>query len=235
MRAVILSLFAALALSCAALTTPVAEAKPVPRDVVAELTDKTVALVSPTADGGARAYCTGVWVSPNEILTAAHCVDDVLPLLEPVSYVVRSDVYESGSASQRAAIAPRTAFLVDLDPDVDLALLAVLAPPRHLSARLASGPIVQGAPVQAMGHSIGLFWSYSQGHVAAVRKGVIRNDAFVWIQTTTPISPGNSGGGLFNANGDLLGICTATFTYGQNLNIFVHRSHVEAFLRANNV
>jgi hypothetical protein len=38
------------------------------------------------------------------------------------------------------------------------------------------------------------------------------------IQTTAPISPGSSGGGLFNAAGQLVGITTFQHRYGQNLN-----------------
>lgn len=41
------------------------------------------------------------------------------------------------------------------------------------------------------------------------------------VQTTAPISPGSSGGGLFDAQGQLLGITTFYFAGGQNLNFAV--------------
>src|SRR5258708_12833611 len=41
------------------------------------------------------------------------------------------------------------------------------------------------------------------------------------IQTTAPISPGSSGGGLFDAQGHLLGITTFHLKVGQNLNFAI--------------
>jgi S1-C subfamily serine protease len=41
------------------------------------------------------------------------------------------------------------------------------------------------------------------------------------VQTSAPISPGSSGGGLFDAQGELLGITTFYFAGGQNLNFAV--------------
>jgi serine protease Do len=152
-----------------------------------------------------------------------------------VSYVVHDDVFAAGELEERATITPRVATLLGTDKAHDLALLRALAPPRHASALPSAGPIARGVYAQAMGHSIGLYWSYSSGDVAAVRRkdiGVGDGSSFTWIQTTAPISPGNSGGGLFDADGDLMGICSASFTRGQNLNIFVHRMHIVAFLNA---
>ena len=41
------------------------------------------------------------------------------------------------------------------------------------------------------------------------------------VQTSAPISHGSSGGGLFDARGQLLGITTFYFAGGQNLNFAV--------------
>jgi tetratricopeptide (TPR) repeat protein len=49
------------------------------------------------------------------------------------------------------------------------------------------------------------------------------------IQTTAPISPGSSGGGLFNAKGELIGITTQQIKEGQSLNFALSASLLEDF------
>ena len=80
-----------------------------------------------------------------------------------------------------------------------------------------------GSFAQAMGHPMGLWFSYSSGDVAAVRTTTAGLESpITWIQATVPISPGNSGGGLFNAQGDLIGIASRARTgRAQLLNLFV--------------
>ena len=56
----------------------------------------------------------------------------------------------------------------------------------------------------------------TDGIVSAVRQSRAEGYQSTWaIQTNTPISPGNSGGGLFNERGELIGIVNAKSS-GQN-------------------
>ena len=71
-----------------------------------------------------------------------------------------------------------------------------------------------GERVYAIGSPQGLELTISEGIVSALRKV----DEGVVIQTTAPISPGSSGGGLFDLSGHLIGIMTFQHRYGQNLN-----------------
>jgi len=74
-----------------------------------------------------------------------------------------------------------------------------------------------GQKVYAIGAPQGLELSLSDGLVSSLREvpgGTV-------IQTTAPISPGSSGGGLFDAEGRLVGIMTFQHRYGQNLNFAV--------------
>src|SRR5882672_3337771 len=71
-----------------------------------------------------------------------------------------------------------------------------------------------GQKVFAIGAPQGLDLTISEGIVSSLREV---QDGIV-IQTTAPISPGSSGGGLFNAAGQLVGITTFQHRYGQNLN-----------------
>ena len=50
------------------------------------------------------------------------------------------------------------------------------------------------------------------------------------IQFTAPTSPGSSGGALLNMRGELIGICTAGITEGQNLNLAVDYETILSFV-----
>ena len=70
-----------------------------------------------------------------------------------------------------------------------------------------------GVPVYAVGAPQGLELSLSDGIVAQLRGGPPP-----LIQTTAAISPGSSGGGLFDREGRLVGLTTLYIEGGQNLN-----------------
>lgn len=195
-----------------------------------DLASKTVALVTRRADDSARSYCSGVWVGERTILTASHCVRGE----REVEYVVQSDVFGPGELRERPSIVFHLALVSALDEDHDLALLVVSgAQDSHRTALVTSEPILPGMEVQTLGHPLGLWWSYSAGQVAAVRDMEIAGTEGVWVQTTASISPGNSGCGLFDAQGRLVGIAHGAFAKGQNLNFFVHAQYLDAFLRKN--
>ena len=61
-----------------------------------------------------------------------------------------------------------------------------------------------GEPVIAIGNPVGLGLSTTYGVVSAKERAFLG----VWIQVSAPLSPGNSGGGLFNLRGELVGINT---------------------------
>ncbi len=196
-----------------------------------ELSEKTVALVARDEDGDPHAFCSGVWMSKVTIVTAAHCVAD-LKLGDYAEYVVRNDVYASGDLHERTKINSHRAQFYARDADHDLALLSALAPPSHTWAQVSMEPVRPGMPVQAVGMPLGLWYSYSRGDVAAMRylssNGI---PEMLFIQTTAPISGGNSGCGLFDAFGELVGIAHATFTRGQNVNLFISAMYVDGLVK----
>ncbi len=194
-----------------------------------DLESKTVALVVPNDAGRPRAFCSGVWVGDQSFLTAHHCVAGDST---EFGYVVRSDVYAPGEYAEREFILPRRAVLWATDDAHDLALLRTpdRAPAHHV-ARIAQEPVHAGQHVMAMGHSLGLWWSFSSGDVAALRQKDFGGDMdILWVQTTTPTSPGNSGCGLFDESGNLVGLAHGGMTRGQNLNLYVHPRYVSEFL-----
>lgn len=74
-----------------------------------------------------------------------------------------------------------------------------------------------GQRVFAIGAPQGLELTISEGIVSSLRP---LSDGTM-IQTSAPISPGSSGGGLFDGTGKLVGIVTFQHKFGQNLNFAV--------------
>ena len=72
-----------------------------------------------------------------------------------------------------------------------------------------------GQKVVAIGSPQGLSNTVSEGIISAIRE---LNPSTKVIQTTAPLSPGSSGGGLFNEQGRLIGITSFHHIDGQNLN-----------------
>ena len=198
-----------------------------------DLEGKTVALVRAT-DEGVSAYCSGVWVADDAFVTANHCVEEST-LGDDVLFATRDDV--SALEGDKAA-AVRFGKLEAIDAGHDIALVRVTLAPAHPVAHVASRQPYVGEDVQTMGHPYGLWWSYSRGTVAALRvMAPFDDDSFWYVQSTAAASPGNSGGGLFDEAGDLVGLCRATVVArgAENLNLYVHAMYVSRFLAAHGI
>jgi|JI6StandDraft_1071083.scaffolds.fasta_scaffold16105_2 hypothetical protein len=86
------------------------------------------------------------------------------------------------------------------------------------SVRIASSQWLEvGDPVYAIGAPQGLELTLSDGLISGIRE----SKGTEYIQTTAPISKGSSGGGLFDAQGRLVGITTMFLKEGQSLNFAV--------------
>jgi S1-C subfamily serine protease len=105
-----------------------------------------------------------------------------------------------------------------VDPAHDLALLRIgrrdLTP---LTLGVAA-ELKPGEHVVAIGNPLGLGNTISDGLVSAVRK---LSDTSSILQISAPISPGSSGGPVFNDAGKVIGISTLIVQEGQNLNFAV--------------
>jgi hypothetical protein len=77
-----------------------------------------------------------------------------------------------------------------------------------------SANIAVGEDVVVLGNPRGLEGTVSTGIVSALREMA----GVQYLQITAPISPGSSGGPVFNSSGRVIGITTATVSRGQNLN-----------------
>ena len=112
----------------------------------------------------------------------------------------------------------RTATIHENAPDQDLASIRFEDGTSLKAARLASKLPEVGTSVLAIGSPLGLSGTLSTGVVSQVHKG----DDTTMIQTTAPISPGSSGGGLFTESGELIAITSMYLLQGQQLNFAVY-------------
>jgi S1-C subfamily serine protease len=93
--------------------------------------------------------------------------------------------------------------------EVDLALIEAPCPAEvEAVAWQATDEIQIGEQVFAVGNPAGLGWTYTRGVVSALRLHEYGTRKVPVIQTDTRIGPGNSGGGLYNQKGELIGINT---------------------------
>jgi len=83
-----------------------------------------------------------------------------------------------------------------------------------------------GDHVVAIGAPLGLENTVSEGIISALRD----DGGMHVIQTTASISPGSSGGPLFNDYGKVIGLTTATMRDGQNLNFVIASRHISDLL-----
>ena len=95
------------------------------------------------------------------------------------------------------------------DFDHDLALLKATgrAVPAHEIAELADEVPATGEFVMAVGHPKGFYWTFLKGTVAGCWETTPAEDSKApYLQVQIPIFHGSSGGGVFNAYGQLVAI-----------------------------
>ena len=108
------------------------------------------------------------------------------------------------------------ATIVGLDPTTDLAVIALDDPPTDLvpAALGDSDEVSIGEPVMAVGNPLGLDSTVTTGIVSALDRPVSTSDGSSQvvtnaIQIDAAVNPGNSGGPLFDAYGQVIGITSS--------------------------
>jgi tetratricopeptide (TPR) repeat protein len=184
-----------------------AELLDVPK-VVKETQDAVVIIRGLDKAGKPQKLGTGFFVLPDGLLVTNY-------------HVIK------GAANLLVNLNNGAMFFVDkvvfADPEKDFAFLQVSG--RNLPVlKLGDSDRVQvGQGVVAIGNPLGLESSVSTGIVSGVR----RLDDRVLIQTTAPISHGNSGGPLLSADGQVIGVTTMSVAEGQNLNFAIAINQVK--------
>ena len=102
------------------------------------------------------------------------------------------------------------ATIIGQDAKTDLALLKIDADGLYYSQLVDSDELKLGEEIVAIGNAMGNGTSCSNGIISAIdREVTIKNYTMTLILTNAEINSGNSGGGLFDLNGNLVGIVNA--------------------------
>ncbi len=141
---------------------------------------------------------TGFFVTATgKVLTAFHVVDDAKS--------VEVKVADGRTLTARIDLSDVQQDLSVLQVEGEIASLQAFLP-------LADSEVVQlGSPVWTLGFPVtevlGSGSKYTEGTISSLSGP---SDAPEFFQVTVPIQPGNSGGPLLNAQGEVIGVITAT-------------------------
>ena len=175
-------------------------------DIASRVTSSVVTLTTPTSTG------SGVIVDTSGVLlTSLHVVQGDI---EVAVELANGDVYDDVA-------------VVDVDERRDLVLLKIKAFNLTAASLGNSDDVQVGEDVVLVGSPRGLDLTVSEGVISAIRDS---GDGYRLFQTSAPASSGSSGGGMFNAYGELVGVVTSQVTDGQNLNFAVPINYARGLL-----
>ena len=96
-----------------------------------------------------------------------------------------------------------------------------------------SGRVQVGEAVVAIGNPLSLESTVSNGIVSGMR--AVKEEGGDFLQITAPISPGSSGGPLFDMEGEVIGITTMYLEGGENLNFAIPINDAKPLLELDSV
>jgi hypothetical protein len=184
-------------------------------DIVKRSSDAVVLIVISNSVGQETALGSGFLVSADgEIVTNYHVIKEAHSAIVKLS---------------NGAFFPVSGVLAS-DADKDLAIIKVGGKNLPFLTLGDINNLHVGDHVVAIGSPLGLEGTVSDGIVSAVRD--VENKK--WIQTTAPVSHGNSGGPLLDLSDHVVGVITwgVNLEMGQNLNFAAPCSEVTALLVA---
>ncbi len=181
------------------------------------------------------AYCAGVWINQDTLLTALHCANGaatmaevkklppelrpLAPLLieeveDPTGFVMEYVVEDEVTGLYTAPKAKHNAKVVAIDPSHDLAILHAMHDqmPEHRWLPVANTMPKVGDKVFVVGHPGGLYFTFFDGMISAIRPTMphrLGDDLDIegpFLQIFSGIYKGNSGGAVISEKGELLGI-----------------------------
>ncbi len=137
------------------------------------------------------------------IITNAHVAENEYYEVTKLVVNVNTTDPDNGTSVSTAY----EAQLLGSDTDTDLAVLKIKPDGDLTAAALGdSDKLSLGDDVVIIGNPLGLETSVSKGIVSGLNRQVYDDNSISAIQTDTAINRGNSGGGLFNMYGEVVGV-----------------------------
>jgi len=181
-----------------------------PRDIYKAYAGSVVLVFATDGSAKGSAGTGSIITREGHVLTNAHVVAPKRRRAAKVFVYLKP---EELRGSTRFDLEKRkAATLIDIDHDLDLALLKMVEPPSDLvPIPFANSSRVEvGEPVVAIGHpETGGLWTLTTGSVSSVVSDFQNVDGKDVFQTEASVNRGNSGGPLLNAYGQLVGINTS--------------------------
>jgi len=149
--------------------------------------------------GNDQGLGSGVIIEKDLIVTNCHVIEDSAK----IQVVYKGKQYLT--------------IVKDTDWDLDICTLTVNGINAPSVVKGSTNRLKVGTKVFAIGAPQGLELTLSEGIISSFRPV----DSGQYLQISAPISPGSSGGGLFDEEGKLIGLPTFYITEGQQLNFAV--------------
>ncbi len=196
----------------------------------------SISVIMPETNGQYTSSGTG-WVLDAErrlILTNDHVTEGAtdclvyFPLFEDDQVVTEGD---------RNLIPSRAIHgkVVDSDPTTDLSIVQVdKLPDTAIALPIAQRSATPGQTVHSIaGSSMGSqsLWTYSSGHVRQLVHGKLANDGEArLLESDMATNQGNSGGPVFNDQGQVVAVVEGHRTDARNVSIYIERESLNQYL-----
>lgn len=129
-------------------------------------------------------------------------------------YIITNNHVIEGATNVKVTLADQTSYdaeIVGRDARTDIAVLKIDGNNLPSATVGNSEELIVGEDVVAIGNPLGsLGGTVTNGIISALNRDiVVGGQTMNLMQTNAAVSPGNSGGGLFDSNGNLIGIVNA--------------------------
>ena len=205
-------------IAAALLALPTAARGASAKDVFTKVAPSVVVVLALDEGGKTMGQGSGVVVGEYEVVTNCHVLGKAadVAVRQAADWSVRETYRMVASLLARNDERDLCLLFVDELPEPPAAQAAQLGVAKALSV---------GEEVYAVGAPAGLELSLSRGIVSQLR-GAFGKRSAPLVQTDAAISPGSSGGGLFNQAGELVGITTFKWR-GESLNFALPAEWIE--------